>query len=81
MHIRMVQPRPTLLVLALIMTLAACTTPTSSPGGTGNDTSRRWRIGMSQANNAEPWRQAMNAQIAAAAARHPNIQIEFTDAR
>ncbi|MGQ9548002.1 MAG: substrate-binding domain-containing protein [Roseiflexus sp.] len=81
MHIRMVQPRPTLLILALLVTFAACATPTSSPGGTDSDTSRRWRIGMSQANNAEPWRQAMNAQIAATAARHPNIQIEFTDAR
>lgn len=65
--------------LILIITLAACTAPTSGP--TGNETPRRWRIGMSQANNAEPWRQAMNEQIAAAAARYPQIQIEFTDAR
>jgi len=81
MHVRMVQLRLMLLVLALPVMLAACTQPTSSPGGAGGDAPRRWRIGMSQANNAEPWRQAMNAQIAAAAARHPNIEIEFTDAR
>lgn len=65
--------------LMLTVALAACTAPTSAP--TRSDAPRQWRIGMSQANNAEPWRQAMNEQIAAAAARHPNIQIEFTDAR
>jgi ribose transport system substrate-binding protein len=35
---------------------------------------------MSQANNAEPWRAAMNAQIAAAAARYPQLEVRFSDA-
>ncbi|MGB9753224.1 MAG: ABC transporter substrate-binding protein [Roseiflexus castenholzii] len=68
-----------LFLLMLIVALTACTAPTSAP--TGNNAPRQWRIGMSQANNAEPWRQAMNDQIAAAAARYPHIRIEFTDAR
>jgi ribose transport system substrate-binding protein len=37
-------------------------------------------IGMSQANKGEPWRQAMNDQIAAAAAAHPELQVVFADA-
>jgi len=37
-------------------------------------------IGMSQANKGEPWRQAMNDQIAAAAAAHPELEVVFSDA-
>ena len=37
-------------------------------------------IGMSQANEGEPWRQAMNDQIAAAAAAHPEFEVVFADA-
>ena len=37
-------------------------------------------IGMSQANKAEPWRQAMNDQIAAAAEAHPEFEVVFADA-
>ena len=37
-------------------------------------------IGMSQANKGEPWRQAMNDQIAAAAAAHPELEVVFADA-
>ncbi len=35
---------------------------------------------MSQANKGEPWRQAMNDQSAAAAARHPELKVVFADA-
>ena len=35
---------------------------------------------MSQANKGEPWRQAMNDQIAAAAAQHPELEVVFADA-
>lgn len=37
-------------------------------------------IGMSQANRAEPWREAMDSQIAAAAAAYPDIEVVFQDA-
>ena len=37
-------------------------------------------IGMSQANKGEPWRQAMNDQIAAAAEAHPELEVVFADA-
>ncbi|MBZ0283996.1 MAG: substrate-binding domain-containing protein, partial [Anaerolineae bacterium] len=37
-------------------------------------------IGMSQANRAEPWREAMDSQIAAAAAAYPEFEVIFQDA-
>ena len=37
-------------------------------------------IGVSQANKGEPWRQAMNDQIAATAAGHPELKVVFADA-
>jgi ribose transport system substrate-binding protein len=37
-------------------------------------------IGMSQANRAEPWREAMDSQIAAAAEGYPSIEVVFQDA-
>ncbi len=37
-------------------------------------------IGMSQANRAEPWREAMDSQIAAAAATYPELEVVFQDA-
>ena len=37
-------------------------------------------IGMSQANKAEPWREAMDSQIAAAAELYPEIEVVFQDA-
>src|SRR5581483_10365458 len=48
------------------------------PGGIPKKDS--YLIGMSQANKGEPWRQAMNDQIAAAAAKHPELQVVFADA-
>jgi ribose transport system substrate-binding protein len=40
----------------------------------------KYVIGMSQANRAEPWREAMDAQIAAAAEAYPDIEVVFQDA-
>jgi ribose transport system substrate-binding protein len=40
----------------------------------------KYLIGMSQANKGEPWRQAMNDQIAAAAKAHPELEVVFADA-
>lgn len=66
--------------------LAACGggTPTEesapAPGG-AEAPARRAVIGMSQCNLAEPWRVQMNADIAAAAAAHPDIEVVFKDAQ
>lgn len=40
-----------------------------------------YTIGMSQCNLGEPWRVEMNAQIKAAADKHPNLQMVFKDAQ
>jgi ribose transport system substrate-binding protein len=42
---------------------------------------RRFVIGMSQCNLGEPWRVQMDADIAAAAARHPELKVIFKDAQ
>lgn len=64
-------------------------TPAASPAGAKESTTcltkpfakkDKYLIGMSQANKGEPWRQAMNDQIAAAAKAHPELQVEFADA-
>jgi ribose transport system substrate-binding protein len=38
-------------------------------------------IGMSQCNLGEPWRVQMNADVRAAAERHPNLKVIFKDAQ
>jgi ribose transport system substrate-binding protein len=40
-----------------------------------------YTIGMSQCNLGEPWRVEMNAQLKAAADKHPNLQVIFKDAQ
>ncbi|MBW3625276.1 MAG: substrate-binding domain-containing protein [Armatimonadetes bacterium] len=55
------------------------TTPATKAEGTGT-AGETYLVGMSQANKGEPWRQAMNDQIAAAAAKHPNMKVVFADA-
>jgi ribose transport system substrate-binding protein len=57
--------------------------PQQSAGGGGTaapGSGEKFLIGMSQANKGEPWRQAMNDQIAAAAAQHPELEVVFADA-
>lgn len=53
--------------------------PTSGANSSGTP-SRTYVVGMSQANKAEPWRTAMNSQIATAAQAYPELQVMFTDA-
>ncbi len=86
--------RQWLLIAPLVLTLALAgapmaagqSTPTGEAGaGTcipegGIPQQDSYLIGMSQANEGEPWRQAMNDQIAAAAATHPELEVVFADA-
>lgn len=57
-------------------------TETNSDAATkqSNAGGKTYLIGMSQANKGEPWRQAMNDQIATAAKAHPELKVVFTDA-
>jgi len=49
--------------------------------GCGKEQSGRKRIGFSQANLGEPWRVAMNADIAEAATAHPELEFVYADAQ
>src|SRR6266700_4979239 len=64
--------------------LAGCSK--AEPGSqstTGGDKKAKsaYTIGMSQCNLGEPWRVEMNAQIKAAADKHPNLKVIFKDAQ
>ena len=79
-----------LIVLSLGLSpslLSAQSTPVGSPAATSDTcltkpiaAKDRYVIGMSQANKGEPWRQAMNDQITAAAQQAGNIDVVFADA-
>ena len=49
--------------------------------GTQQPSHPKYTIGMSQCNLGEPWRVQMNADIRAAAKRHPEIKMVFKDAQ
>ena len=53
----------------------------SKPVGGEQAASPQYTIGMSQCNLGEPWRVQMNADIRAAAERHPEIKMVFKDAQ
>ena len=65
-----------LIASLLCIMLSAC-----GGGGSNSSDDGKFLIGMSQCNNAEPWREAMNAQIAAAAEKYPEFEVVFSDAQ
>lgn len=71
-------------LLAVILTLTGCgqSEPTAAPkNGADKKAKTSFTIGMSQCNLGEPWRVEMNAQIKAAADKHPELQVIFKDAQ
>ena len=70
--------------MALSLLLSGCgkTDSTSpSPGPAERGRKAGYVIGMSQCNLGEPWRVEMNAQIRAAAEKHPQVKVVFKDAQ
>jgi len=63
-------------------TTAAAAATTAAAGDTTAAAAKKdqYVIGMSQCNLGEPWRVAMNDQIAAAAAKHPEFKVIYSDA-
>jgi ribose transport system substrate-binding protein len=53
----------------------------TSIDGTKTTSKSVYTVGMSQCNLGEPWRVEMNAQIRAAAEKHPSLKLEFKDAQ
>jgi ribose transport system substrate-binding protein len=74
--------------LTTLMLATALLGGCGKPGGPGTSTtsstnaaSRTFVIGMSQCNLGEPWRVQMNADLRAAAAKHPELEVVFKDAQ
>lgn len=69
----------------LALAVAGCqkqSGPSAKTGGAKRGTAENpWVIGMSQCNNAEPWRVQMNADLTAAVDKHPNIKLLIKDAQ
>ncbi len=73
----------TVLILVLVLSLAACgksTEEKTEVAKTEETVTKTFLIGMSQCNLGEPWRVAMNNQIAAAAEKYPEFEVVFSDA-
>src|SRR5689334_4024023 len=71
-----------LLMVGALITGCNKTEPSGpSSGGNGKKAKAVYTIGMSQCNLGEPWRVEMNAQIKAAADKHPNLKVTFKDAQ
>ncbi|HVV71179.1 MAG TPA: substrate-binding domain-containing protein, partial [Verrucomicrobiae bacterium] len=81
---RFFAPLPFLLCLGVVALVSGCSKsePGTATGSTSDKKSRsNYVIGMSQCNLGEPWRVEMNAQIQAAADKHPNLKVIFKDAQ
>ncbi|MBI4663694.1 MAG: substrate-binding domain-containing protein [Verrucomicrobia bacterium] len=70
--------------IVTVISLVGCgkSGPDAQPGaGAPKKAKSEFTIGMSQCNLGEPWRVHMNAQIKAAADKHPNLKVIFKDAQ
>jgi ribose transport system substrate-binding protein len=56
-------------------------TDSAAPSGQDLKPAHQFTIGMSQCNLGEPWRVQMNADIQAAAAQHPELNVIYDDAQ
>jgi ribose transport system substrate-binding protein len=77
---------PQFLALAVVVSTMVLFTGCNKTGGDAASDNpgvknRQYVIGMSQCNLGEPWRVQMNADIQAAAARHPEFKVVFKDAQ
>jgi ribose transport system substrate-binding protein len=71
-----------LLVAAVLLQGCGGSEQNAPPKTTGEKkTKTSYTLGMSQCNLGEPWRVEMNAQIKAAAEKHPNLKVVFKDAQ
>ncbi len=69
-------------LFALGMLLSGCgKSEPATPASAKKGAKAVYTIGMSQCNLGEPWRVQMNADIKAAAAKHPNLHVIFKDAQ
>lgn len=69
------------LVISALALSAGCNKADTGTGSGSPATRAQFTIGMSQCNLGEPWRVQQNAEIKAAAAKHPEIKVIFKDAQ
>ena len=73
---------PGLLAAALLCNGCGESEPGDQPkAGADKKAKSSYTFGMSQCNLGEPWRVEMNAQVKAAAEKHPNLKMVFKDAQ
>jgi ribose transport system substrate-binding protein len=70
-------------ILALGTLTVGCSKSTepAAPNASAPPAQKQFVIGMSQCNLGEPWRVQMNADIKAAAEKHPELKVIFKDAQ
>jgi ribose transport system substrate-binding protein len=82
----LIRTRDTIVFAALVI-LAGCSnagdgkTKPEAAAESGGAAKTSWTIGMSQCNLGEPWRVQMNADVKAAADKHPELTVVFKDAQ
>lgn len=73
------------LLLVVGLVFSGCDKGKSGPGTSEIQPAGRskssYTIGMSQCNLGEPWRVQMNADVRAAAEKHPNLKVVYKDAQ
>lgn len=82
MQTRMKNLLATSLVTIVFATLAGCGPKADQANSDSGDASKpRFTLGMSQCNLGEPWRVQMNADVKAAADKHPELKVIYKDAQ
>src|SRR5215469_2596787 len=67
--------------LGALIGFTGCSKSNETAAPNASATQKQFTIGMSQCNLGEPWRVQMNADVAAAAAKHPELKVVFKDAQ
>jgi ribose transport system substrate-binding protein len=68
-------------IVCAVLLFTGCSKSNEAAAPNSSPTQKQFVIGMSQCNLGEPWRVQMDADIATAVARHPELKVVFKDAQ